>query len=320
MGPLAFFLDLKPELSDFRSDFIAGLSKPQKSLSPKYLYDERGSQIFQEITRIEEYYPTRTERKVVADNAAEIGAAIGRDRAVLEYGSGASEKIKKLLSLMDAPRAYVAMDISRDHLLESASAVAEDIDTPVGAVCADFTQETRLPVDVLDGADRWLGYFPGSTIGNLSTEDAAAFLTRASQTLGPDAKFLVGVDLEKDAETLRLAYDDPAGVSAAFNLNLLERIKRELGARLNPEDFEHSVRIMDAPQRVEMHLRAQRDTEIAVAGKSFPFAQGETIHTEDSNKYSLERFDALLASTPWRREGTWTDANNWFATCLLSNS
>ncbi|MEO0400079.1 MAG: L-histidine N(alpha)-methyltransferase [Pseudomonadota bacterium] len=318
--PLAFFLDLDPPLADFRTDVVEGLSKPQKSLSPMYLYDERGSALFSDITTLDEYYPTRTEAAIVNANAAAIGEAIGPGRAVFEYGSGASAKIRKLLNLMTEPTGYVATDISRDYLLANAATLAESVDLPVGAVCADFNTAITPPTVGAFKDARWLGYFPGSTLGNLSYDDAVRFLRLADTTLGTDARFLLGIDLEKDADVLKPAYDDHEGVTAAFNKNLLRRIKQELGAELDEDAFEHVALIGDAPQRVEMHLRAKKSTEIVLDGRRFAFAAGETLHTENSNKYSLERLDALLSETPWRRTETFTDPKSWFATCLLSNT
>lgn len=318
-GPLAFFLDLDPAISDFRSDVLAGLAADVKSLSPKYLYDERGSQIFDEITRLAAYYPTRTERAIMDEHARDIAAAIGPRRAVFEYGSGSSEKIRALIDCMIEPQGYVAMDISRDHLLASARALAGDLSLPVGAVCADFTVPLTLPEAARPAGAGWLGYFPGSTIGNLSQDEAAAFLANASRTLGPNALFLLGVDLEKDPDILRAAYDDDAGVTARFNLNLLTHMQRALNATIDVEAFAHEVMIPDDPQRVEMHLRAQRPTDIVIDDRVFHFETGESLHTENSHKYALARLDKLLDRTPWRRIDSWTDEKGWFATCLLSN-
>ncbi|MEM6413777.1 MAG: L-histidine N(alpha)-methyltransferase [Pseudomonadota bacterium] len=318
--PLSFFLDLDPPLSDFRQDALEGLGKKQKQLSPMYFYDERGSQLFTQITKLDEYYVPRVEASIFDFHKDELREAINAHQAVFEYGSGSSTKIKKLLSIMPDPAGYVAMDISRDFLLENAGYLANDIDLPVGAVCADFNSAISLP-RVGDFKDpTWLGFFPGSTIGNLSREDVVRLLRMADETLGDDAQFIVGVDLEKDASVLRSAYNDPHGVTAAFNLNLLERLQRELNADVRPDDFRHEIVVTNAPQTVEMHLVAQRKTDIKIGANTFEFAAGESLHTENSHKYSLSRLDEILTQTPWRRTATFTDPNNWFAICLLSNN
>ncbi len=319
-GPLAYFLDLHPDLGDFRTDVIDGLSLEQKSISPKYFYDERGSKLFDRITELEEYYPTRTEKEVFLTNAKDITSSIGQNAAIFEYGSGSSDKVEWLINGAPNPIAYVAMDISKDHLIESASALASANDLPIAAVCADFHAAIELPTGILPQQNHWLGFFPGSTIGNMSPDAASDFLSRASTTLGPDAKFLLGVDLEKDKGVLTAAYNDKEGVTAAFNLNLLRRMKRELDAKLNLDDFEHYACYNEADSRIEMHLRAVHPTEIIVNGNAFPFREGETLHTENSYKYSIERLEALAQSTPWRLEKVWTDPKNWFAACLLSNN
>lgn len=318
-GPLAFFLDLHPDTGDFRADAIAGLARTPKSISPKYFYDDVGSKLFDQITGLEEYYPTRTEKSVFLDNASEITGSIGDGAAILEYGSGSSEKVEWLARGLKDPAAYVAMDISRDHLLESASAMAEKLPIPVAAICADFQAPIALPRDVLETPRRWLGYFPGSTIGNMSHDGAAAFLTRASDTLGADAQFLIGVDLVKDKSVLEAAYDDARGVTAAFNLNILARMKGELGAKVVIDDFEHLAFYNGKDERIEMHLRAVRPTAIEIGDRRFPFAAGETLHTENSHKFTLETFEALVNRTPWRLEKAWTDPKGWFAACLLGN-
>lgn len=319
-GPLAYFLDLHPDLGDFRSDVIEGLSLPQKAISPKYFYDEYGSKIFNKITALEEYYPTRTEKEIFLSNAPAITQAIGAGAAIFEYGSGSSEKIEWLINGLKDPVAYVAMDISKDHLIESASALAQAYNLPIAAVCADFHAPVALPKDILPAQQHWLGFFPGSTIGNMLPENAVAFLNRASTTLGADAKFLLGVDLEKDPTLLNAAYNDKEGVTAAFNLNLLRRMRRELDAQLVMEDFEHYAFYNAQEFRIEMHLRAIRSTEIIVNDQAFGVEAGETLHTENSHKYSLPRLKQLVEKTPWRLDEVWTDKNGWFAACLLSNN
>jgi len=320
MGPLAYFLDLHPALGDFRADVIEGLSQDQKCLSAKYFYDERGSALFKQITQQAEYYPTATEKKILLANAAEITAAPGENAAVFEYGSGASEKIEWLITGLKDPAAYVAMDISRDFLIEAAGVIAQKYSLPVAAVCADFYEHVHLPTGIIPEPARWLGYFPGSTLGNMTPELAARFLRRAGETLGEGAQFLLGVDLEKETDVLNAAYNDGAGVTAAFNLNMLTRMERELGATLTVSDFEHHAFYNERECRIEMHLRAKRRTQIALEDQIFTFEGGETLHTENSHKYSINRLKALFSETPWRLETVWTDENQWFAACLLSNS
>lgn len=279
-GPLAFFLDLHPNLGDFKTDVVEGLSRPQKSISPKYFYDEYGSKLFDRITMLDEYYPTRTEKALFQEHAASITQAIGPGTAVFEYGSGSSEKIEWLINGLKDPIAYVAMDISKDHLIESVSALTERLPVPVAAVCADFHAPVALPQGVMTEPDQWLGFFPGSTIGNMTPHGAQAFLNTTAQTLNTPAKFLIGVDLEKDKAILEAAYDDAEGVTAEFNLNLLRRMRRELDAELNLEDFEHLAIYNEVESRIEMHLRARRPTSISLEEHNFVFAEGETLHTE----------------------------------------
>ncbi len=319
-GALAYFLDLHPDTGDFKTDVLKGLAQPQKSISPKYLYDEYGSKLFDQITELEEYYPTRTEKALFLGHADEITAAIGNGSAIFEYGSGSSEKIEWLVRGLAAPVAYVAMDISKDHLIESAKALAGALPVPVAAICADFHAPVELPQGVLPPPDSWLGYFPGSTLGNMLPETAIQFLTRASQTLGKNAQFLIGIDLEKDIGVLKPAYDDAAGVTAAFNLNLLRRIRRELDATLSMDDFEHFAPYNEKNRRIEMHLRAVKPTSFTIDGQIFDFQEGETIHTENSHKYSVDRLKDLIEQTPWRVNHVWTDPKGWYAACLLSNN
>ena len=324
-GPLAYFLDLDPPSSNFLKDVKEGLSKDAKSLSPMYFYDQRGSALFDQITTLDEYYPTRTEAELIAQNKISIRNAIGPRVSVVEYGSGSSEKIRKLIGLLDDATSYIAMDISRDHLISNASNFAEESDLPVAAVCANFNTAFELPDDYLPAASKRLGYFPGSTLGNLTPAAAISFLEKASVTLGENSLFLAGVDLEKDAAQLKAAYDDREGVTAAFNLNLLQRMKTELGATIELDAFIHEARVVGSqqtgtPQRVEMHLVAQRQTTITVDGADFPFQKGESLHTENSHKFSLGTIKKIVNDTPWRVMDWWTDEKGWFGTCLLGNS
>ena len=319
-GDLAYFLDLHPDLGDFRTDVIEGLSKAQKSLSPKYFYDEAGSKLFDQITTLDEYYPTRTEKALFGSVGSEIAAAIGPQTAIFEYGSGSSEKIEWLANGLQNPVAYVAMDISKDHLISSANMLAETLPVPVAAICADFHKTISLPIIGFEAPAQWLGYFPGSTIGNMSPDAAVSFFQRASKTLGAGAKFLLGVDLVKDKAVLEAAYDDAKGVTAAFNLNLLRRMKRELDASLTLDDFEHYAIYNEQDMRIEMHLKAVRPTKITLDSREFSFQEGETLHTENSHKYTVERLKALIDQTPWAINHVWTDPKGWYAACLLSNN
>lgn len=320
-GPLLFFADFEPPESDFRADVLAGLSRTPKSLPPKYFYDERGSRLFEQITQQPEYYPTRTEIAILRDRGGEIAASVSPGRAVLEYGSGASLKIRILLDALRRPAAYIAVDISREFLLASAQQMATDYpDLPVAAICADFSQQLELPAPAAELADGVLGFFPGSTIGNLTPEAAKEFLMRAKRTLGPDGALLIGVDLVKDADLLNAAYNDAAGVSAAFNLNLLRRINAELGADIPEQAFEHHAFFNAAESRIEMHLRAREDVAFQIEGRAFSMAAGETIHTENSYKYSIEGFGDLAKSSGFVPNRVWTDEKDLFSIHLLTCS
>jgi len=317
---LRFFLDLHPALSDFREDVLTGLAQPQKWLSPKYFYDEKGSQIFEDITRTEDYYPTRTELSLMKTIMPELRDLLGPGAAIFEVGSGASEKIRLLIEELDRLETYVAMDISRSFLIDSAQSLARDYpELTVSGVCADFNMPIILPEAFHPEVTRWTGYFPGSTIGNFRAGTATTFLTRMAQTLGPGARFLLGFDLQKDKAVLERAYNDSEGVTAAFNLNVLTRMKCELGADLSEDDFEHFAFYNEDKGRIEMHLRARRPTEISLEDKRFSFAEGETLHTEFSYKYTKDIMEGMLEKTPWSMERFWTDPKKWFAVALFVN-
>lgn len=314
---LAFFLDQEPKAADFRADVLEGLAQSPKVLPPKHFYDARGSALFEAICETPEYYVTRTELALMRAKAGEMAAALGPDAAIIEYGSGASEKVALLLDAMERPAAYVAIDISREALLPATMRVAEERPgLPVGAVCADFFDEIALPAEHLPGARR-VGYFPGSTLGNFAPEEAVAFLERARAALGPDGEFLIGVDLEKDLDILLPAYDDAAGVTADFNRNVLMRMRSELGADVDPDDFEHEVRWNDARKRLEMHLKARKTLQIALEARVFALDAGETIHTENSHKFTLDRLGDIAAKAGWRIALSWTDPKGWFAVAHL---
>ncbi len=308
------FLDLHPRLSDFRHDVVAGLTADPKTLPPKYFYDKRGSELFEDITRLPEYYPTRTEIGILESRAPRIAELLGDDCLLIEYGSGASRKIRILLNALRGRGRYVAIDISGQHLIESVEQLSEEYPAlDVHAVCADYTQPFDLPADALAGARKRAVFFPGSTIGNFSPADAAGFLRLTAGQVGPGGSLLIGVDLKKDRRILEAAYDDAQGVTAEFNLNLLRRINRELGGDFDLRAFAHRAVYNEAEGRVEMHLVSLREQCVRIAERRFPFRAGETIHTENSYKFSVEEFQTLAASCGFEPLEAWTDRNRLFS-------
>lgn len=281
---------------------LAGLAARPRAIPARWFYDEAGSAIFEEITRLPEYYPTRAEQALLDAHAGEMAAACS-GCAIVEYGSGASVKTRTLLRAA-RPAAYVPIDISGAFLRQTADALRADFpDLPVYPVEADFSDDITLPPEIA-GLPK-LGFFPGSTIGNLVPADAVDLLRRMRATLGAGARLLIGMDRVKDKEVLIRAYDDAAGVTARFNLNLLTRIDRELDGTIPLDAFVHEARWNDALSRVEMHLRATRDIGFSVGGHDFTIAAGDTIHTENSHKYSARAGRLLLAAGGWTVTGEW---------------
>lgn len=305
--------DLRPTAADFRAEFLAGLELTPKRLPSKFFYDDRGSRLFDRICDLPEYYPTRTERAILAARAAEIRRFCGPGCRLVELGSGSSAKTRNLFDTLDRPVAYVPVDIARGHLRRAAAAVAEEYpDLEVLPVCADYTQPLELPLPDR-GTGRTVIFFPGSSIGNFEPEEAAAFLGRIARWTDPGDRLLVGIDLEKDRAVLERAYNDAAGVTAAFNLNLLVRANEELGARFVIERFRHQA-IYDAiRQRIEMHLVSAGDQEVPIERVYVRLAAGERIVTEHSYKYRPEQFARLADAEGWSRRECWTDARGWFA-------
>ncbi|WP_412063113.1 L-histidine N(alpha)-methyltransferase [Rubrivirga sp. IMCC45206] len=309
--------DAPPAHADaFAADVLAGLASRPRTLPAKYFYDEAGSRLFDEITRLDAYYPTRTERAILTEHADAIVDAIGRNSALVEYGSGSSDKTRILLDALHARRtlaAYVPIDISETFLLETADRLRRQYDgLPVLPVAADYTEPYTLP-DLPDETRRLVVFFPGSTIGNFSRPEARVFLQHVAQVIGEDGALLVGVDQWKDEATLRLAYDDPEGVTAAFNLNVLRRINRELDGDADLSAWAHEARINPDERRVEMHLRSLREQTLTVLGHPFAFDEGETIHTEDSHKYGPDGLADLASDAGLARRQRWTDADGRFA-------
>jgi L-histidine Nalpha-methyltransferase len=298
----------------FRDDVLAGLAAPIKAIPARWFYDRRGSELFEEITRLPEYYPTRTETALLERHAPEVGAMVGQGRAVVEFGSGSSAKTPMLLRRV-APSAYVPIDISGDFLRDSARQLAEEFPgLPVLPVEADFTRPIRLPEAVAESPK--LGFFPGSTIGNLVPRTGVDLLRAMKDTLGEGSYLLIGMDRIKDVAILLRAYDDAAGVTAEFNLNLLHRINRELGGDIPVDAFRHRAIWNDDKARIEMHLEAQRDLRFGVDGHTFEMKRGETIHTENSHKYGDRDSRLLLRAAGWGVVNQWTDPDDQFAIVL----
>lgn len=298
----------------FRADVLAGLATPRKAIPARWFYDDAGSQLFEDITQLPEYYPTRAETEILRGRANEIAGLIGPGRAVVEFGSGSSVKTPLLLSAI-TPSAYVPLDIAGDFLRASSAALAAKFPgLPVLPVEADFMREVALPAEVASLPK--LGFFPGSTIGNMIARTATDLLRSMRATLGEGALLLIGMDLVKDEQALIAAYDDAQGVTARFNLNLLERINRELDGDIPVSAFAHAARWNDPFARIEMHLVAREDVTFSVSGQRFAMKAGESIHTENSHKFTKRSAQLLLAAGGWEPLARWTDAARQFSLVL----
>ena len=299
----------------FARDAIEDLSQRPKRLSPKYFYDAAGSELFEAITRLPEYYPTRTELSILRDRGDDISAIIPKGAALVEFGAGATTKVRLLLENC-AIGAYVPVDISGDFLQGQANALRRDFPgLAVYPVAADFTAPFALPDAV--AAMPKVGFFPGSTLGNFEPHEACAFLRSAREILGKGAQMIIGVDLEKDERVLYDAYNDAAGVTARFNLNVLVRINRELGGNFDLSAFTHRAIYNRERHRIEMHLISKKSQSVRLLGTSFTFRAGESIHTESSYKYSLDRFAALARGSGWTPRASWTDKAGMFSVHAL---
>jgi dimethylhistidine N-methyltransferase len=294
----------QPEL--FRNDVIAGLSMHRKTLPCRWLYDERGSELFEQITRLEEYYPTRVETGILRSNSAEIAAFVGKGATLIEYGAGAGIKTEILIAALDAPRLYVPVDISGDFLDQAVISMRHRFPKiGIWPIVADFTEDFEIPAGIpVRGRS---AFFPGSTIGNLDHAETISFLRRVHRHVGPKGTAVIGADLTKDPRILRAAYNDRQGVTAEFNLNLLVRINRELDGDFKLDRFAHEVRWNSAGSAVEMHLVSKQAQTVVVDGQGFNFEAGETIHTETSRKYGVQTLSAIVESAGWYIEEMWTD-------------
>lgn len=298
----------------FRRDIIQGLSRSPKSTPPIWFYDRRGSELFEDITQLAEYYPTRVETAMLAAHCAEVGALTGPGRAVVEFGAGSAIKTPHLLSAID-PAAYIPVDISGDFLRESSAALASRFPgLPVVPVEADFTKVVNLPHGI--STKPKLGFFPGSTIGNMTAAEGVDLLRTMHASLGSGAMLLIGMDRVKHVDTLVAAYDDAAGVTAQFNMNLLVRINRELGGTIPVDAFAHRAIWNDDAARIEMHLEALRDVDFTVDNCRFSMRAGETIHTENSHKYGPRDARLLLRAGGWEPVREWTAPGDMFAMIL----
>jgi len=312
---------LRPSLAAdpaFRRDVVSGLTARPRTIPPRWFYDREGSALFEKITTLPEYYLTRTERTLLQDAAKEIAALVGPRRAIVEFGSGSSSKTTILLAALN-PTAYVPIDIAGDMLRESAANLSTIFrELPIYPIEGDFTHAVRLPPQIAP-APR-LGFFPGSTIGNLLVPDAVNLLRSMASTLGGGSMLLIGVDRIKDLGILLPAYDDAAGVTAAFNRNILHRINKELRGTIPVDAFRHRARWNDEEARIEMHLEAERDIAFGVDGHFFHMAEGETIHTENSLKYGPRDVGVLLRAGGWSPVKTWTDREELFSVILAQET
>lgn len=310
------FYDFHPPLSDFQAEILAGLRSRQKSISPKFFYDAEGSKLFDRICELPEYYLTRTEIGLLRHYGEQIADEVGPDAVLFELGSGSSRKIRLLLDAL-RPASYVPIDISKSHLLGAANDLARDYPwLEIHAVCADYASAWDLPSD-LQGERRTV-FFPGSSIGNLTDEEAIALLERIARLIGDNGGLLIGVDLVKEVEVLEAAYNDRQRVTEAFNKNLLVRINRELDADFQVDHFEHLAFYNRDRNRIEMHLASRHDQLIRVAGQTIRVEAGETIHTENSRKYSIASFHRLALKTGFRPNKVWIDPEGLFSIHYLS--
>ncbi len=305
--------DLRADWDEaFRSAVVAGLSRPQKTVPSCWLYDERGSELFDEITRLDDYYPTRAETEILERRGGEIARLCGAGVLLIEYGAGAGIKTEILIEALDEPRLYVPIDIAGEVLARTASRIRDRFpQLETLPIVADFNRDFDLPLGLPFGPRT--AFFPGSTIGNLDRRETAAFLRRLRRHVEGRGTAIIGVDLKKDRRTLLNAYDDCEGVTAAFNLNLLERINRELDGEFPLERFIHEARWNEAESAVEMHLVSLDRRVVAVCGREFAFRAGETIHTESSRKYDLDAFGSLAEAGGWRIARAWHDRGRRFA-------
>ena len=318
---LESFHDLEPEIEDFRSAVLRGLSAKNKYLPCKFFYDLRGSQLFDQICELEEYYVTRTEVGLLKENLAEITECLGPHCHLIEFGSGSSSKVRILLDEMEKPVGYTGIDISRDHLISSCAELSNLYpNLGVRAVCGDYSEALNIPA-LENSPGRPVAFFPGSSLGNFDETDAVNFLARVATFLSKSGGgLLIGIDLKKDEEILNAAYDDSKGITAAFNLNLLVRANEEIGAGFDLSAFDHRAFYNSRLGRIEMHLVSTKPQSVEIDDVTFSFIPGETIHTENSYKYSLKEFSSMCAKAGLQSTKVWRDSKDLFSVHYIENS
>lgn len=311
----ANFRDDEPQTDDFLEQALHGLQQNPPTLPSKFFYDRRGSELFDRICELPEYYPTRTEISILQKHIPDIARTIGPKVQLVEPGSGSAVKIRLLLDHLQQVVSYVPLEISRSHLLASAKDIAQAYPgLKVLPICADYMQPVQLPP--LDEARRRVLFFPGSTLGNLPGQLATQLLERMARMAGEDGGLLIGIDLRKSLDVLIPAYNDSQGITAAFNLNMLHRLHNELGSDVNPEQFHHEAIWNDDASRIEMHLVSNRNQSFTLGGRQFTFAEGDRIVTEYSHKYTLDAFEMLAPD--WQLKQVWQDDRHWFAVMWLT--
>ena len=311
-----FFEDQQPAAGDSRAELLEGLLQENKQVNPKYFYDHQGSELFEQITQLEEYYPTRTELSILNDYAEEIATYCGSDCVLIEPGSGSSEKVRLLLDTIK-PAAYVPLDISAEFLYQSAVKLGREFPwLNIHAICADFVEQWQTRTQLPTG--RRVIFYPGSTIGNMEPAQATKFLANLRQWIGKEGGVLVGVDLQKPEHLLNAAYNDSQGVTASFNLNILNSLNKMVDANFNRQDFSHHAFYNSDQQRIEMHLVSNNKQSVQVNGSTISFNEGETLHTENSYKYSLESFTSLSNAAGFALEKSWVDEEQLFSVHYLS--
>lgn len=305
------FYDLKPKSVDMKEEVLAGLASSPKTISPKYFYDQRGSELFDNITQLKEYYPTRTETEILRNNCQEIADLVGSESILIEFGSGSSEKIRIILESIK-PSIYMPLDISKEHLVDASKRLAQDYQwLEISAICVDYSEDWKIPLTLPN--KRRVAFFPGSSIGNFDPNNALLFLKRAHKTVQPGGGLLIGVDRKKDEKILKNAYDDSSGITEKFNKNILHHINEKLDGTLEPASFQHSALYNTEKGRVEMHLVSKDDQQATIAGETISLKAEETIHTESSYKYSVEEFTALAGQANFDPVKVWSDEKSLFS-------